>query len=187
MSAVTYQWEGGGVVRLAAAARNTLGSNKARAAFRRGINRTGDKTFTIVRRVVAKQVGLSQSKVTKKGGLQRIRANYQALEYLIISRGGFISLKEFKARQVRRGVSAAPWGKRQVFKSAFGPRIGALGGHVFHRTSADRFPIEKMWGPAVPKEIVKDESRKAFDETAARELPPKIEHEIRRLMQGTAS
>ncbi len=116
-----------------------------------------------------------------------MRANYQSLEYLILSRGGFISLKEFKSRQLKRGVSAAPWGKRQLFKSTFGPNVGALGGHVFRRTTAARFPIEKLWGPAIPKEIVKDESRAAFNETVARELPPKIEHEIRRLMQGAAS
>ena len=187
MSLILYKWEGDGVVRLYAATKNALGPGKAHDAFRRGINRAGNKVWTAVRRAVSKQSGLSQNQVENKGGILRIHATRRSLEYLIISRGRHLSLKEFKARQVRRGVSAAPWGKRQVFKSAFGPRISALGGHVFHRTGADRLPIKKMWGPAIPREIVKDETRKAFDEIAPRELPPKIEHEIRRLMQGTAS
>lgn len=186
MVAVTYTWQGDGMARLTAATKN-LEPGKARHAFRRGINKAGDKTYTATRRAVAKQVGLSQKQTEAKGGLRRVRANYSALEYLLISRGGHISLKEFKARQTTKGVSAAPWGVRHVFTGTFGPNVGKLGGHVFKRSSAARFPIQKLFGPAIPREIVKDASREAFLETAARELPPKIEHEIRRLMNGTAS
>ncbi|WP_162901257.1 hypothetical protein [Breoghania sp. L-A4] len=174
------------MARLTAAAKN-LEPGKARHAFRRGINKAGDKTYTATKRTVAKQVGLSQKQTEAKGGLRRVRANYSALEYLIISRGGHISLKEFKARQIAKGVSAAPWGIRRVFASTFGLSAGKLGGHVFKRAGAARFPIAKLFGPAIPREIVKDASRAAFVETVARELPPKIEHEIRRLMKGTAS
>ena len=74
-----------------------------------------------------------------------------------------MSLKEFGARQTAKGVSAAPWGKRRVFPHAF--IAPTLGGHVFIREGRSRLPIRKLWGPAIPREMVKDQSKEAFERT----------------------
>jgi hypothetical protein len=69
----------------------------------------------------------------------------------------------------RRGVSAAPSGPRRVFPDTFiGP---SLDGHVFARTTGKRFPIRKLWGRPVPAEMVKDQTKAAFESVVATELP----------------
>ncbi len=130
-----------------------------RPALARAINHTGDKARTQVTRALAEQTGASYSTVRK--ALRTIPAGGTTLIYRIVSTGGYMSLKEFDARQRPEGVRAAPWGKRRVFPHTF--IVPSLGGHVFERTGSSRYPIRKLWGPAIPKEMVKDKARAAFE------------------------
>ena len=57
--------------------------------------------------------------IVKYGQVRKVRANNAALEYLIVSRGGPIPLKHFGAYQTRKGVSAAPWRNRKIYRGAF--------------------------------------------------------------------
>jgi len=155
-------------------------SNRTPDAVRRAINRTGDQAFTVVKRVVARQMGIRVGVAADQ--MRRKRASYESLSYVIGARGGYLSLKYFAARQTRRGVSAAPWNVRRVFPHTF--IVGKLGGHVFSRTSKKRFPLEKKWGPALPNELVKGETAKAFTETVATVLPRRLEHELGRILAG---
>lgn len=67
-----------------------------------------------------------------------------------------------------------------------GPRPGVitkkLGGRVFIRTSKNRFPIEMLFGPSIPEELVKGESERVFRETVADMLPRRVAHELSRLL-----
>lgn len=183
MSTITFKWQGNGIARLTAAMEKLEGPRK-RKALRRALNHTGDKTFTIVRRVLAKQMGLTQGDLMRRG-LSKRRANESSMTYEIIGRGGFIPLKDFRARQGARGVSAAPWGERRMFKSTF--IVPSLGGNVFKRAGRKRLPIEKLWGPAIPRELVKDATAQAFQATVAASLVPRVEHEVRVLTDGVVS
>ena len=58
------------------------------------------------------------------------------------------ALSVFGAKQFSYGVRAKIWGRAQTYRSAF--IVGRFGGNVFKRTSKARFPIEQLWGPAVP-------------------------------------
>lgn len=164
----------------------------AHKAFRRAINHTGDKARTKVRRSLAKQMGLTQKRLRQLDALHTRRANFGALEYTITGSGKAISLKEFGARQFRYGVRARPWGQSRRFEGTFifagNPRSGKFvaGGHVFKRTSGASLPIEKLWGPSVPRELVQAASLQAFEDTA-RYLGPRIVHELRKLTDGTVS
>jgi hypothetical protein len=149
-------------------------------ALRRAINHTGDKARTHMGRALAKQTGLKYGQVRQ--ALRTIPANVATLVYRIIAKGGYLSLKEFGARQTRKGVSAAPWGKRRVFPHTF--IIASLGGHVFERKGAARYPIRKLWGPAIPAEMVKDQSRAAFEQTVEAELPARLTHEVDAILGG---
>lgn len=153
-------------------------SNRTDDVIRRALNRTGDQTFTLLKRVVAKQMGIRVGRAAEQ--MEVKRANYSQLRYTIVGRGGTLPLKEFAARQTKRGVSAAPWGIRRVFPHTF--IIKSKGGQVFSRKSEERGPIEVKWGPALPKELVKDESRKAFEQTVATVFPRRVEHELARLL-----
>lgn len=151
-------------------------------ALGRAINHTGDKARTQVGRALVKQTGIKYGKVRE--ALKTYRAGARGLVYRIVARGGYVSLKEFGARQTRKGVSAAPWGKRRVFPHTF--IVPSLGGHVFERTGSGRYPIRKLWGPAIPAEMVKDQSKAAFERTVAAELPARIDYEINAILAGNA-
>ena len=160
-----------------------LGEGKARTVYRRAINHTGNKGFTKVKRSLARQVGLPQAQIIKRGSLQKFTAG-TVLEYVISSRGSAIPLKDFKARQFRYGVTASPWGTRRKFKSAF--IVASIGGNVFKRSGAARLPIAKMWGPSIPRELVKDETADAFRDVS-RDLPKRVNHELIRMTGGKLS
>lgn len=182
MAAITVRFDAAGLIRQADAMAFLY--NRTPDALRRGLNHTGRKAFVAVRRAVSKQIRAPQSAIQKYGKLQERRAHHYSLAYSIVSKGGPIPLKYFRPSQTARGVSAAPWGNRKVYKSSF--MAGAMGGHVFWRKGKARFPIERIAGPNVPKEMVKDQSAAAFRAVSA-ELPARIAHEIRVITNGVVS
>jgi Prophage minor tail protein Z (GPZ) len=156
--------------------------NQAPHAIRRAVNHTGDKALTQVSRTLAKQTGVKYRVVKRALTVQR--ANYDRASYKIGAKGGYISLKEFDARQTRKGVSAMVWGKRRVFPHSFISQ--KLGGHVFVRMGKGRNPIRKMWGPALPAELVKAETAAIFLSTVEANLPARVAHEVAALLAGHA-
>ena len=156
--------------------------NQAPHAIRRAVNHTGDKAVTQVARALAKQTSAKYGAVKK--ALVVKRATYDRGVYRISAKGGYISLKEFGARQTKAGVSAMVWGKRRVFPHSF---VSAkLGGHVFVRMGKARNPIRKMWGPALPNEMVKGDTAATFLSTVEADLPARVAHEVAALLNGRA-
>lgn len=171
-----------------------IGSKKMHQAENRAVNRTGDMARTQVRRVLAKQTGLKRPSIVK--AVKVSRSMPQTLTYEMRAHGGDISLKYFGARETRKGVSAAPFGQRKVFRSTFMQagwwpnRVDKPGwnGQVFKRVSSDKLPIEKQKsGVIIPAEMVKGATEVAFNTTVARVLPQRIKHEIKRLTKGVIS
>lgn len=141
------------------------------------INRTIERARTDVTRALVKQTGLRFGVIRQATSL--LRASPATLTAEIRARGGYTSLKEFGARQTKKGVSAAPWGRRQVFDHSF--IVKRYGGHVYKREGAKRFPIRKLYGPAIPVEMVKGQSKAAFLRAVENELPKRLDHELGRL------
>lgn len=144
------------------------------------VNHTVAKAETSVKRALMSQTGLRSADIGKE--LKRYSASLGRPEASIKSDGPYHRLSEFAARQTTGGVSAAPWGERRVFPHTF--FVPAYGGGVFRRQGKSRFPVEQLWGPAIPKEMVKDASLDAFDRVVAVDLPARMAHEWRRLMGG---
>jgi hypothetical protein len=173
-------------------ATNALSSSEAHDAYRRALNKVGDKARTLVKRELSAQTGLSQKDVVKYGAYRVVRANYGSLAYRIVSTGSEVPLRAFRAVQGPKGVRASPWGERQLFESAFiyagrwnsGKPVG--GGHVYKRIGAESLPIEKLYGPSVPKEMVKGATLAAWQSVAA-ELPARVAHEVTQLTNGVVS
>jgi hypothetical protein len=156
--------------------------NQAPHAIRRAVNHTGDRALTQVTRTLAKQTGVKYSAVKK--ALFTQRATYSRASYTIRSKGGYIPLKEFDARQTAGGVSAAVWGKRRVYPHSF--IVPSMGNNVFVRVGKERRPIRIMWGPALPNELVKDETAEIFLSTVASLLPARVAHEVQAILHGHA-
>jgi hypothetical protein len=192
MQAMEIQWRDIENLRRFERAARMVGSQFEFAnASRRVVNRTGDMARTQVVRTLSRQTGLKQKIV--RSAVKPHRANYDRIAYVMRARGGDISLKYFKPRETRKGVSAAPFGKRTVFSSSFmrggrfpnrvpAPRFH---GHVFERDGRERTPVTKLKsGVIIPVEMVQGETAKAFEASVRKVLPRRFAHEINRLTGG---
>lgn len=165
-----------------------LGDKRGRQVMQRALARSGDMARTQVTRALTEQTGLKRKVIVK--AIKTKRPSYDDLSYVMTTRGGNISLKYFSPRETRKGVTASPFGQRQLFAGAFlkGGRFPNrvqlnMGGHVFRRTGSGRTPIELLdSGVIIPVEMIQGQTAAAFTTTAARELPKRVEHELSRVL-----
>ncbi|MBZ9822329.1 phage tail protein [Mesorhizobium sp. CA4] len=163
-------------------------------ALGRAVNHVGDRLRTKLSRTLADQTGLPYRTIRK--AIKVERATYGRLAYTMRTQGGDISLKFFKPRETRAGVTASPFGKRRLFAGDFTKagrfprRVTAkgLGGHVY---APDRSSTK--WGRPVsfvdsgvviPAEMVKGDTAQEFTSFANAELPPRVMHEISFMLPG---
>ncbi|MBB4042027.1 hypothetical protein GGR34_003712 [Microvirga flocculans] len=170
-----------------------LGEGKAERALYRAGKHTLGKARTRVVRALTKQTGLPRKTIDR--AVKDISPKWGTLNFTLQTRGGNVSLKYFRARETRAGVSAAPWGKRQVWAGSF-MRAGwwpkrvdkpNWNGQVFLRTGSttgtgmDRFEKQRS-GLFIPEELLKDETAAAWETVIKTDLFPRVQHEISRLL-----
>ena len=163
------------------AALQRLGEQAATRAFNRALNSEGNKVRTQVRRALRKQTGAKAALVNRE--TRTIRSSFSNLTYTIEARGDYLGLSHFSPRQFGYGVRAKPWGRWQRFDSAF--LVGSLAGNAFVREGKARLPIKKMFGPAIPKEMLQDATRDAF-EAAQPDVLAEATRQIQRLLEDQA-
>ncbi|MCB8835951.1 hypothetical protein [Aurantimonas sp. VKM B-3413] len=153
---------------------------------KRALNHTGGKAKTQVIRALTKQTGLKRKTIVRAVKVRPATAG--RLEYTMASSGGDIALKYFDARETRAGVSAAPFGRREVFPHTFirGGRFPNRkdihrGGTVFTPDLSNpkwgRGKEERTSGVIIPAEMVKGATAAAF-EKAAEALSDRLSHEM---------
>jgi hypothetical protein len=212
MSLVLHWGDVSGLDRLANAMAKLDGPQK-RLVLQRAVNHTGAKALTQVTRTLAKQTGLTNKVIrqTLKAGKARgtamsgdgeiVSHTDASFAYSINARGGDISLKYFKPRETKAGVTAAPFGKRELFAGAFlrGGRFpdrgksfnvptetaASLKGHVYKRLGKKRNPLELInSGVVIPAEMLTGASAAAFTKVVNDDLPKRVMHEIGYLVPG---
>lgn len=146
------------------------GEGKARRALADALNRAGEKGRTEIRRALVKQTGLRYGWVSK--GMKTRRAYPGRLEYTISQSGDETNLNLFKASQRAFGVQASPWSRTAMFRGAF--LVPKWGRKVYQRTGSARHPVKQLWGPNTGREVIKHESRQAFENIPSN-LQPAIE------------
>lgn len=172
-----------------------LSSSDSHNVLRKAVNRAGETAYKgrgpSVIRTLAKQTGLPQKLIRKAVRVKR--ANFASLEYRLDIAGGEISLKYFGARETRKGVTARPFGKRELFDGAFmkGGRFPnrvtarGLNGHVFRRVGSGRVPLEKIKsGVVLPTEMVSGDTAAGFQQIVRQVLPRRTMHELNRATGG---
>ena len=136
-----------------------LGEGAARQVFSLALNKEGRKAYTAHRRALAEQSSIPRGAVT---AAMKFKASTRAtLATRIVGSGRHLPLSVFGAKQFSYGVRAKIWGRAQTYRSAF--VVSRFDGNVFKRTSKARFPIEQLWGPAVPVEMLRDEALDAWE------------------------
>jgi hypothetical protein len=141
------------------AAVQSVGEQAAVRAFSRALNSEGNKVRTQVRRALRQQTGAKAGLINSE--TRTIRSSFANLSYTIEARGDYLGLSHFSPRQFGYGVRAKPWGRWQRFEGAF--LVGSLANNAFVREGRARLPIKKMFGPAIPKEMMRDATRDAFE------------------------
>lgn len=149
-------------------------------------------------RAIKDEMGLSRvGDVKRRIKIRKARANklLVRLEY----RGKPLNLSEFKARQLKKGVKAQPWGRKKLYKAAFIVRIGgndlvfrrekgkkgtgataaslraaAIAAATGKKTSTDRLPIDAMWGPGIADTAARSDIQKIRERTVARVLTDRL-------------
>lgn len=150
-----------------------VGSGMAKKVFSRAMNSEGRKSYTAVKRAVAKQTSIKTGDVARS--MSFINASVNTLETKIIGKGRHFPLSYFGAKQFSFGVRAKVWGSFHKYPHAF--TVAAYGGNVYKRLSAKRFPIKQLWGPAIPVEMVKDETLDTWQQGV-----PRVMDEAMRLL-----
>jgi len=135
-----------------------LGEGEARRAFSMALNKEGRKSFTHMRRALSQQSSIPRGAVNAAMRLQT--ASRATLSTVTVGSGRSLPLSFFGAKQFAYGVRAKIWGKAQTFRSAF--VVHRYGDGVFKRTGKERYPIEQLWGPSVPKEMLRDQAYDAW-------------------------
>lgn len=130
-----------------------LDPKRAMMALSVAVNTTARQTKNQARKTIARESSIRAGTV-ERGLSINPYSSPGTLSATVIGSGRPISLKEFRARQGRKGVSATVWGRRQLYPGSF--IVESLGGHVFHRLTDKRFPIEKMWGAGIAQVMAQD-------------------------------
>lgn len=186
MATINIRWSGNGL-KLLHDATDALGNSRGTRAYARAVAHTGNKAFTQIRRTLAKQVGLPVGRTDSLGRMKK-RATYGTEpSFEIRSSGVPLSLqRHFRSRETKRGVRASsPYGKSTLYRSAF--FVSRWGNDVFWRTSAKRFPVRRVGGPHIPREMVRYDTAEMFRTFVSTHLPQRVAHEIRAITRGAVS
>jgi hypothetical protein len=154
----------------------------AQKVISRTLNWVGDKARTKQFRAVAQQTSIPYGDVKDSARIDRSRGGRHA--YMITSIGEYLSLRSFDPYQARTGVTARVWGERKTYRGAF--IVEKLGGHVFKRKTDARLPIQKLYGPAIPREMHRGGAVDAFQDEVERNMAPRLEHEMNRAIEELA-
>jgi hypothetical protein len=161
------------------AAVQRVGEQEAKRAFNRALNSEGNKIRTKVRRALREQTGAKAGLIARE--TRSFRSSFSNLVYTIQAKGDYLGLSHFNPSQFKFGVRAKPWNRFQRFPHAF--LLGSLGNNAFVREGRARLPLKKMFGPAIPKEMLQDATTAAF-EAAQPDVLAEATRQIERALQA---
>jgi hypothetical protein len=151
-----------------------LASGNGLRAVQDGLTEGGDKVRTKVRKALKAQTNpIKYATITS-----RVDGKRNGFSYFIEAKGGGLPIKEFP-HSAPGSVSASPWGVARTFKRSFVKAGGAL----VARLTRKRFPVRKLYGPSLSKELVKDQSLAAFEVGVRADVVPAIDKRLARLLR----
>lgn len=151
-------------------------------AMARAINRTTVTLRKEAVRDIAQRMGVKQKAVRSRTKIWKASTNRLEARIRIVGRS--LNLIEFKARQLKRGVSAAPWGRRRVFPHAFITTIRGNKVVMVRRKRPSsggrhgRLPIRPVRGPGIAKTATEVDLTARRRELVQRLLPERLEREL---------
>lgn len=150
-------------------------------ATARALNLVASKMRTAMVKRVSEEMGVQQKVVRSRTKLTKATPKRDTA--LLEFRGRAFNLIEFKARQTKRGVSASPWGKRQLIPHAFIATMPQGGRIVVIRrlrggTRVPRLPIDAWLGPGIAKTAAADELQSERQRIMRDVYPVELERQL---------
>ena len=148
----------------------TIKPGQLQMAIARGLNEGGDKVRTQVQHALKERTNVkSYRSITSR--IRTVRAHAGGLQYEIVAKAAPIPIEEFPVSVTSKGVDAKTWGVDHLFKRSFSE--GGTG-KLRARVGTARFPIRKLYGPNLGKELVGPEVQRVFASATAEIVPPII-------------
>lgn len=154
------------------------------------VNATAKRGQSITAKELSKNVSLPQKVLKKHIRVDKAKRGIADPRASVTIHGATrFSLKEFGARQTKKGVSYKSRGRTANVPSAF--IVNSLGGHVFIRHGGKvrmskgrsqgklRQPIRKLWGPSVVVAALKNRTKPIVIKDITPEFHAQIEKRIR--------
>jgi hypothetical protein len=151
---------------------NTFERQFVPKAMNASLNKVGTGVNTLVVRDVAKQAGVKQMDLKRRGFFSRFRSNVKTLTFSVVIRWGAIPLKDFSPVQTPQGVVAKAWGVKTLYDKAF--KSETLGNHVFVRKTSNRLPIKKLYGPIPARLAASSQTEQRVGDLVADRMPREL-------------
>lgn len=150
-------------------------------AAARALNRAATSVRSVATKEIARESGIRPQRAVR----DRLRIRKATPKYLIaeVGIGAWTpNLARFMARQVKKGVSAAAWGKRKLYPRVF---LANKGRTVFKRVGKERLPIEPVFGPKIHKTFLEQKVVEAMRAIGRSRFATEFAREVKR-RTGTA-
>ena len=152
---------------------NRLESRVIPAAANSALNKSGRKVKTIITRDLSKEMGLKQKDI--KDEIKVRKSNFRTLSVLITATGRRLNLIRYKAKQLKKALTAKPWGKVRKWKTGF---IGNKGRTAFLRLPNKK--IKALSGPGIASEFVRDRAIRLMKTIGGDEFLKQFSRELKR-------
>ena len=160
------------------AALKELEPNQVKASAVIAINQTAKQVQGFSASLLAKELGLKVGDVRKRVAVHK--ASKGRLLAVISPSMRALPLYGFKARQIKRGVSATAWGRRKLYQGTFIATMptGHIG--VFKRIGLDRLPIKELMEPSIGYTFGREPIRSQIEAEIALRLPINLARQLQR-------
>ena len=143
------------------------------AAANSALNKSGRKVKTLITRNLSKEMGLKQKDI--KNEIKVRKSNFRTLSVLITATGRRLNIIRYKAKQLKKALTAKPWGKARKWRTGF---IGNKGRTAFIRLQNNK--IKALSGPGIASEFVRRRAIKLMKTIGGDEFLKQFSRELKR-------
>ena len=152
---------------------NRLERKAIPAAANSALNKAGRKVKTVITRDLSKEMGLKQKDI--KNEIKVKKSNFRTLSVFISATGRRLNIIRYKAKQLKKALTAKPWGKVRKWKTGF---IGNKGRTAFLRLPNKK--IKALSGPGIASEFVRDRAIRLMKTIGGDEFLKQFSRELKR-------
>lgn len=157
--------------------------------FATACNKTARGMRTPINKEIRKELATKAGAVKKTIGISRKATKQTLAAGVEVKRTERIPLRDFGARQTRKGVSYRISKSEGRKKIPEGFIVQKIGGHVFRRKTKQRLPIQKLFGASPYGVFVKQKMEVPIsaeaEERLAKEIDRRIQYNIFKANQLT--